>query len=452
MDPPSHGNSKRPPKLRSACNECHAAKVRCSGEKTGCQRCANLRLKCAFSISRIGKVPGKRSKANRVSVSAAAAAPASAPLSTSSAISTPIMSPPILTPTHCTESPRAYNGRTTLPASAPAPATCYPFPQAYPTALPFTSEPHHLRLHPGYPAQAATTEDLPSLSNLCWTSELDQLAGQGLLSPGWEVNADESLSPHSHPPPAYPDATANAKNKNSSRLYAPPPEKSLLSAQYTSYIHLLHSIDKTTQLSTPSRPPNPENNMHPSTTTTATTLDSILAANQRYLATLVHIADTSPAFANAYNEEHLLFTVALDKIIDLLRVGYAEFRRRMDVFDAMGTGMGMGCPGPVVDRWMRYGATAGPFEMDFVEQTGICRRVLAEEVTRARACLGRLTDAMGCGAVSLSGWSGSGRHEEFCEEMKKRLDALMEGLGGEGEGAGEADGVDGARTSLVDCH
>ncbi|KAF7908017.1 uncharacterized protein EAE98_012455 [Botrytis deweyae] len=59
MSPP-----QKPPKLRHACNECHAAKVRCSGERTGCRRCVYNQQKCTYSISMVGKVQGHRRRAS----------------------------------------------------------------------------------------------------------------------------------------------------------------------------------------------------------------------------------------------------------------------------------------------------------------------------------------------------------------------------------------------------
>ncbi|KAL8243882.1 hypothetical protein R6Q59_010140 [Mikania micrantha] len=57
----SNPNGK-PIKLRSACNSCFSAKVRCDGDKTGCKRCLEKRLDCHYSESRVGKVVGKRRK------------------------------------------------------------------------------------------------------------------------------------------------------------------------------------------------------------------------------------------------------------------------------------------------------------------------------------------------------------------------------------------------------
>ncbi|KAK5075224.1 hypothetical protein LTS08_001694 [Lithohypha guttulata] len=54
--------SAKPVKLRSACNSCFAAKVRCDGNKEGCKRCAEKKLQCTYSESMVGKVVGKRRK------------------------------------------------------------------------------------------------------------------------------------------------------------------------------------------------------------------------------------------------------------------------------------------------------------------------------------------------------------------------------------------------------
>lgn len=107
-------------------------------------------------------------------------------------------------------------------------------------------------------------------------------------------------------------------------------------------------------------------------------------------------------------------------MILLLSLGYAEFRRRMEIYNTMGMGMG----------WSRYGA----FEMDVVEQMALCRRVFVDEVKRARVCLGRLVEAMGyisipaSGSVSVSVSSSPGRHEGLCEEMRRRLEGLLDEL------------------------
>ncbi|KAJ0413091.1 hypothetical protein BJY00DRAFT_322517 [Aspergillus carlsbadensis] len=388
MDPtPGYTSSKRPPKLRSACNECHAAKVRCSGEKTGCQRCGNLHLKCAFSISRIGKVPGKRSKANRV---AAAAVSTSAPISTvSSSITTPVMSPPLLTPAHSYESPRSFGGR-----NVPMPATSYPFPQEYPPS----TLPHGTQ---GYFQTAP--EDLANYSNLCWTTELDQLGGPGLLSPDWEIDADDPVPLASTAPASYPDL--HPLEKNMSKVYVSPTEF-MPSPQCTSYLHLISGIEQSIQLASHCRSPGSES-------TQPSVMDAILGASQRYLTPLLQITE-SHTFMHTYSEEHLLFSVALDKIIYLFSLGYGEIRRRMEIHE----GMSMGCNAST-DRWFR----SGPYGIDFLDQLALCRRVFVDEMKRARLCLGRLIDTMG--PIT------AGRHEGLCEDMKRRLDGLMEEVEGD---------------------
>ncbi|KAF2789635.1 hypothetical protein K505DRAFT_378094, partial [Melanomma pulvis-pyrius CBS 109.77] len=52
----------KPPKLRSACNQCNAAKVKCSGDRRGCTRCVGLNVECIYLESRVGKVQGVRAK------------------------------------------------------------------------------------------------------------------------------------------------------------------------------------------------------------------------------------------------------------------------------------------------------------------------------------------------------------------------------------------------------
>ncbi|KAI0517012.1 hypothetical protein F5B22DRAFT_605865 [Xylaria bambusicola] len=53
---------QRPVKLRNACNACCSAKVKCSGERTGCTRCRANGSSCLYLESRAGKVPGIRAK------------------------------------------------------------------------------------------------------------------------------------------------------------------------------------------------------------------------------------------------------------------------------------------------------------------------------------------------------------------------------------------------------
>ncbi|KAI0107215.1 hypothetical protein GGR51DRAFT_159643 [Nemania sp. FL0031] len=58
-------NGSRPARLRSACNNCHAAKTKCSGQKTGCDRCTAFEVPCKYEISMVGKVSGARAKNRR---------------------------------------------------------------------------------------------------------------------------------------------------------------------------------------------------------------------------------------------------------------------------------------------------------------------------------------------------------------------------------------------------
>ncbi|KAJ4391000.1 hypothetical protein N0V93_004599 [Gnomoniopsis smithogilvyi] len=55
-------NQPKPPRLRSACNQCNSSKVKCTGERRGCARCNTLRTECVYEESRVGKVQSSRSK------------------------------------------------------------------------------------------------------------------------------------------------------------------------------------------------------------------------------------------------------------------------------------------------------------------------------------------------------------------------------------------------------
>ncbi|KAL4802399.1 hypothetical protein BDV18DRAFT_164222 [Aspergillus unguis] len=273
--------SKRPPKLRSACNECHAAKVRCTGEKTGCQRCTTQQLKCAFSISRIGKVPGKRSRANRTSVTVSAAntvsGAAATPTTSMSTIST---------------------------VSTMSPYTLQTFDQnAYTESIqegyPFTPTESNHCLYP-----ISTSGDPPSLNTQYWP-ELDLgTQGAGLLSPEW----DESMLP----PAIYPDTLPSQPP----HPYASPAEQSL---SFSVYLNLLLDIEQTIQA------------VVQGVNASTTTIDTVLSASGRYLSTLSEVFD--PA-TRSCTSDYLLLIVALDKIIYLLRLGQcitimiAQTRRR----------------------------------------------------------------------------------------------------------------------------
>lgn len=336
-------------------------------------------------------------------------------------MSTPMMSPPLLTTTRAFEDTGSY-GRHNIPVST----TCYPFTQEYSTGvLPLASEAAYAHSPPGYPAP--NQEDLSNLNGLCWTAELDQLGDPGLLSPDWEIDAHDESIP-SQPAATIPTSTYAAslpeeKKNNIPKAYPSPINTFPSSAQYPVYLSLLHSIDHTIQFSQACKSPGAISEPMPlsmsMSMSTTPTLDSTLVASQRYLTTMLQITE-SPGFTQTYNEGHLLFSVALDKMILLLSLGYAEFRRRMEIYNTMGMGMG----------WSRYGA----FEMDVVEQMALCRRVFVEEVKRARVCLGRLVEAMGyisvpaSGSVSMSVSSSPGRHEGLCEEMRRRLEGLLDEL------------------------
>ncbi|CEL03102.1 hypothetical protein ASPCAL04259 [Aspergillus calidoustus] len=296
------------------------------------------------------------------------------------------MSPPLLTPAHSYESPRSFGGR-----NVPMPATSYPFPQEYPpSTLPHATQ--------GY--FQSTPEDVANYSNLCWTTELDQLGGPGLLSPDWEIDADDPVPVANTAPASYPNL--HPVERSISKADASPTEF-MPSPQCTSYLHLINGIELSIQHASHCRSRGSEN-AQPSV------LDSILGASQRYLTPLLQITE-SPAFTHTYSEEHLLFSVALDKIIYLFSLGYGELQRRMEIHE----GMSMGCNAPA-DRWFR----SGPYGVDFIDQLALYRRVFVEEMKRARLCLGRLIDIMGP--------TTTGRHEGLCEDMKRRLDGLMEEL------------------------
>ncbi|KAK0617485.1 hypothetical protein B0T14DRAFT_525292 [Immersiella caudata] len=46
--------------MRTACTECHAAKVRCSGERTGCARCGQNNFDCVYRVSMVGRTSKRR--------------------------------------------------------------------------------------------------------------------------------------------------------------------------------------------------------------------------------------------------------------------------------------------------------------------------------------------------------------------------------------------------------
>ncbi|CAL8579370.1 hypothetical protein XPA_005120 [Xanthoria parietina] len=66
LSPPSNdsGPSAKPVRLRAACNPCHDAKLRCSGERDGCTRCRSLNhlYACKYSLSRVGKASSRNKR------------------------------------------------------------------------------------------------------------------------------------------------------------------------------------------------------------------------------------------------------------------------------------------------------------------------------------------------------------------------------------------------------
>lgn len=159
----------------------------------------------------------------------------------------------------------------------------------------------------------------------------------------------------------------------------------------TLYLHLIQSIERTIQIGQQSK--------------SGHTVDSVLAANQRFLTTLLQIT-ANPNFGQVY-DDHLLFFVAFNKILDLFSFGYRDFIMRLDAHESVGFS----------DRLIRFGV----FEIDFVEQKIICRSILMRELKRASTCLSRMVDALG----KVDPRCGMGRHESLCREMDLRLEQLM---------------------------
>lgn len=437
--------SKRPPKLRAACNECHAAKVRCSGEKTGCQRCANLGLDCIFSISRIGKVPGKRSKANRAAAAAAAAAAAvTAPPSSSTATSLTVPShlepstETVLTFQSFPHPLRDQGGSAMTSSVRHAPSSFAADSMIAPTMvheysgnIPFypgdSCAPETLSLPDAVPTslnhishQLGPNLDLglSEPGNFCWTSDFEPLSANSLPTPGLEISA--SRGPLSLDRRLSHDWEMETNVANGSRDHsrscttsirqpATPPEYladediypvSALGnlgpeTSFAVYLQLLHSIEQTLLMGRQCTKENP-------------TLDAVLAANQQYLTTLLQLTEALN-FDQMY-DGHLLFTVALSKIITLFSFGYRDFTLLSEAHQSMGC----------AERLIRFGV----FEIGFVEQKDICRGIFLRELKRARLCLSRLMDALCREKFPFA----SGRHERLCEEMKQHLDQLTTAL------------------------
>ncbi|KAK1139538.1 hypothetical protein N8T08_000678 [Aspergillus melleus] len=300
---------------------------------------------------------------------------------------------------------------------------------------------------------------ISDLNHLSWTAELDQLSVYGLPTPGLEIpsiakapslpfsdrqinHAQAHNFSHTQTQEWDLDSGSNTSSVDPRRtsitsIRAPitPPDYNVLDDPIPSkshmrpldrlssstYLQLLHDIEQTTALG----------HTH--------TVDSVLAANQRYLSTLLRMTET-PGFEYGY-DTHLLFTVALRKIIALFTAGYRDFVIRMEGPETchinginnypnshsssnnVATGInGSGSIG--VDRLIRFGV----FEIDLVEQKAICRSILLRELKRARLCLIRLVDVL---ERDSGGCGGAGRHEGICEEMSRRLDLLVGSLEGE---------------------
>lgn len=159
----------------------------------------------------------------------------------------------------------------------------------------------------------------------------------------------------------------------------------------TLYLHLIQEIERTIQIGQLSK--------------SGHTVDSVLAANQRFLTTLLQIT-ANPNFGQVY-DDHLLFFVAFNKIINLFGFGYQDFIMRLDAHESVGCS----------DRLIRFGV----FEIDFIEQKIICRSILMRELKRASTCLSRMVDALG----KVDPRCGMGRHENLCREMDLRVEQLM---------------------------
>ncbi|KAI9038032.1 uncharacterized protein KD926_011370 [Aspergillus affinis] len=472
--------AKRPPKLRAACNECHAAKAS-DTRSSGLFLQSNFRrLVCIFSISRIGKVPGKRSKANRAAAAAAALAASSSSSTLNSTSSTSLPSPTnLIPPNEALHSFRSlqHSEDGTNVSRPPYPVTVLTgFPRDPSSMItPVHDYTSNIQFYAGdgpHPDPVSLPDVLPSnapyilptnvdiglsdLSNLPWTAELDQLSAYGLPTPGLEIpciakapplpfsdrqinHAQAQNFPQTQSQEWDLDSGSNTSSVDPRRtsitsIRAPitPPDYNVLDdavpptphsmrpldpLSSSAYLQLLHDIEQTTALG----------HTH--------TVDSVLAANQRYLSTLLRMTET-PGFQYGY-DTHLLFTVALRKIIALFTAGYRDFVIRMEGPESNINGINSyanshnnsnnvatGINGSGADRLIRFGV----FEIDLVEQKAICRSILLRELKRARLCLIRLVDVL---ERDSGGCGGAGRHEGMCEEMSRRLDLLVGSLEGE---------------------
>ncbi|KAL5355988.1 hypothetical protein BJX96DRAFT_91634 [Aspergillus floccosus] len=171
------------------------------------------------------------------------------------------------------------------------------------------------------------------------------------------------------------------------------------------YLTLLHDIEQSLTNTAP--PTSLGARVLPNPTQT---VDSVLAINQRHLTTLLRLAE-HPRFETALDDAHLICTVTLSKILTLFHLGYADFTMRLDAHDALGC----------TDRLIRFGV----FELNFLEQSAICRSLFLRELKRAQLCLGRLVAVWG--RKSAEGYA-VGRLEGLLEEMQRRIDFLVAAL------------------------
>lgn len=294
----------------------------------------------------------------------------------------------------------------------------------------------------------------PDLSYFSWTADLDPLSACGLPTPGLEIPSVAKAPPlpmidrqinhtqvHSLTHTQSQDwdfesgsntSSVDPRRTSITSIRAPitPPEFNILDDAVPStgppsirplellscstYLQLLHDIEQTTA---------------PGQTHT---VDSVLAANQRYLSTLLRMTET-PGFECNY-DTHMLFTVALSKIIGLFTTGYRDFMLRIEgpepytsnyvnhhsAANVHNSNINNNmCGNHPVDRLIRFGV----FEIDLIEQKAICRTLLLRELKRARLCLIRLVNVLERENVPSGG--GAGRHEGLCEEMSRRLDLLI---------------------------
>lgn len=141
----------------------------------------------------------------------------------------------------------------------------------------------------------------------------------------------------------------------------------------------------------------------------ASSVDVILAANQRFLSELQQLQNT-PSVTRTYSLL-MLISLALGKSVNLFVVGHQDFVVRLQERAEVGAG----------EKLIRFGV----FEIDPVEQRAICQTIFLREIKRARLCLGKLITALENSGCSTT---GVGRQEEFHHEMEKRLSQMAASL------------------------